>query len=133
MPFRGHEPEDITGAILFLTSDDGRLYHRTGNRRGRRSVSDRLTRFASCPEPKLHGCTEDTFLHWKCVPCVVRLREEVLVLPGGICGQVCAVELKMPIAGSGCSGSTVARAGAICRHDRNDPIVREVDEIVQIA
>ena len=39
------------------------LYHWSGNCRRRRSVSDRLTRFASCPEPKLHGCTEDAFLH----------------------------------------------------------------------
>jgi hypothetical protein len=35
--------------------------------------------------------------------------------------------------GSGCSGSAVVRAGAICRHHRNDPIVGKVDEIVQIA
>ena len=64
---------------------------------------------------------------------MVRLREEVLVLSQEYCGEVCAIELKMPIAGSGCSGSTVARAGAICRHHRNDPIVGKEDEIVQIA
>ena len=37
------EPEDITGAILFLTSDDA-IYHWAGNRCRRRSVSYRLSR-----------------------------------------------------------------------------------------
>ena len=32
-----------------------------------------------------------------------------------------------------CFGSMVRRGGAICRHRRDDPIVRAVDQIVQIA
>ncbi len=47
--------------------------------------------------------------------------------------RVCAVELKIPIAESGWSGSAVARAGAIRRHRGNNPIVGTIDEIVQIA
>src|SRR6266478_5012396 len=77
--------------------------------------------------------SEDTFLHWKCVPCVVRLPEEVLVVSREYAAKSVQSKRKMPIAGSGCSGSTVARAGAICRHHRNDPIVGKVDEIVKIA
>ena len=34
---------------------------------------------------------------------------------------------------SRCSGSTVGQIGTICRHDRNDSIVRTVHQIVQVA
>jgi hypothetical protein len=43
-----------------------------------------------------------------------------------LCGRTC-------LSPESIAGSTVARAGAICRHDRNDRMVRRVDEIAQIA
>ena len=36
------EPEDVTGAVLFLTIDDAAFIYRPGDCRRRRSVSDRL-------------------------------------------------------------------------------------------
>ena len=37
------EPEDVTGAVLFLTSDDAAFINGPGDCRRRRSVSDRLS------------------------------------------------------------------------------------------
>ena len=57
------EPEDITGAILFFNKRRCRLHHRSGNRRGRRSASDRLERLTGrCTEGKAACCNSDHYL-----------------------------------------------------------------------
>jgi hypothetical protein len=65
---------------------------------------------------------------------VVRVREELLVLcqeyvRRNRCGRTEDARRRK----LGCFGLLVERSGGICGHHRNDPISREVNEIVQIA